>query len=155
MFKQFDFNDLFVLDLANNHQGKVEHGKKIIRAMAETVRRHGVRAGIKFQFRQLDTFIHAAHRSDSDNKHIQRFLSTRLSREQYQELLDEVRAQEWLHKLEFWYTPGDEVPASLSHAHRFGVFVATAPDRETLEERVEWVYRPIRIETEPLVERAA
>jgi len=67
----------------------------------------------------------------------------------------EVRAQDWLEKLEFWYAPGDEVPASLSHAHRFGVFVATAPDRETLAERIDWVYRTIRIETEPLVARAA
>jgi biotin carboxylase len=68
---------------------------------------------------------------------------------------DEVRAEEWIEKLEFWYTPGDEVPESLSHAHRFGVFVATAPDRETLEERVEWVYRTIRIETDSVVARTA
>ena len=96
MDKQFDFNDLFVLDLANNHQGSVEHGKKIIRAMAKAVRRPGARAGIKFQFRQLDTFIHVTHRSDSDNKHIPRFLSTRLLHKQFQDLLDEVRAQELL-----------------------------------------------------------
>lgn len=69
--------------------------------------------------------------------------------------VDEVRAQEWIEKLELWYEPGDEVPASLSHAHRFGVFVATAPDRATLEERVDWVYRTIRIETEPLLARTA
>ncbi len=63
---------------------------------------------------------------------------------------DEVRSWEWLHKLEFWYHPGDEVPPSLSHAHRFGVFVVTALDREELEGRVGKVYQTIRIITEPL-----
>jgi hypothetical protein len=29
--KKFDFKDLFVLDLANNHQGSVPHGTQIIR----------------------------------------------------------------------------------------------------------------------------
>ena len=29
--EKFNFNNLFVLDLANNHQGSVEHGLKIIK----------------------------------------------------------------------------------------------------------------------------
>ena len=61
--------------------------------------------------------------------------------------VDEVRAQPWVEKLELWYEPGDEVPASLSHAHRFGVFLVTAEDRATAQERVDWVYETIRIET--------
>ena len=56
--QDFNFHDLFILDLANNHQGSVEHGLGIIQSMAEVVNRHQVRAAIKFQFRQLDTFIH-------------------------------------------------------------------------------------------------
>ena len=32
---KFGFEDLFVLDLANNHQGSVPHGSAIIRACAE------------------------------------------------------------------------------------------------------------------------
>ena len=28
--KKFNFKDIFVLDLANNHQGSVSHAKKII-----------------------------------------------------------------------------------------------------------------------------
>lgn len=93
MYSDFDFNDLFVLDLANNHQGDVEHGLAITRGAAAAVRKHGVRAGIKFQFRELDTFIHPAHRDATDNKHIPRFLSTRLAKEQYARLLEEVRHQ--------------------------------------------------------------
>jgi N-acetylneuraminate synthase len=90
---QFSFEDLFVLDLANNHQGSVEHGLKIITEMGEVVRKHEVRAGLKFQFRQLDSFIHPAHRTASVNKHIPRFLSTELKRPDYAKLLDAIRKQ--------------------------------------------------------------
>lgn len=93
MNEGFDFRNLFILDLANNHQGSVDHGLKIIRGVGKVVRDRGVRAALKFQFRQLDTFIHPGHRGNSDNKHIPRFLSTRLSREQFQTLLDAVREE--------------------------------------------------------------
>lgn len=93
---RFDFRDLFVLDMANNHQGSVEHGLNIIRAVAEPVHRHGIRAGVKFQFRQLASFVHPSHREGSDNKHIPRFLSTELKRPDYEKLLAEVRANDML-----------------------------------------------------------
>jgi N-acetylneuraminate synthase len=89
----FNFRDLFVLDLANNHQGSVEHGKNIIQQCAETAKRHGVRAAIKFQFRDLDTFVHVDHLQGSTNKHVPRFLSTRLQWSQFRELREEVRRQ--------------------------------------------------------------
>ncbi|MBT6428745.1 MAG: cupin domain-containing protein, partial [Rhodospirillaceae bacterium] len=92
----FDFRDLFVLDLANNHQGDVEHGKTIIRQMADVVHKRGAKAAVKFQFRQLDTFVHPDHREGSDNKHIPRFLSTELKRPAYEEMLAEVRKQDLL-----------------------------------------------------------
>ena len=90
METEFDFRDLFVLDLANNHQGSVEHGKKIIRAMSEVCTKHGVRAAVKFQFRQLDTFIHPDHQQGSDLQYIQRFQSTRMERANFEAMLDEI-----------------------------------------------------------------
>ena len=93
---RFDFRDLFVLDMANNHQGSVEHGLNIVRAVAEPVRRHAIRAGVKFQFRQLASFVHPSHREGSDNKHIPRVLSTELKRPDYEKLLKEVRANDML-----------------------------------------------------------
>lgn len=68
--------------------------------------------------------------------------------------LDEVRGEEWLEKLELWYRPGDVVPPGRSHAHRFGVFVVVGPDRATVQERVDHVYRTVRIRTEPLRQAA-
>ncbi|MBX2834229.1 MAG: N-acetylneuraminate synthase family protein [Micavibrio sp.] len=90
---EFDFNNLFVLDLANNHQGNLEHGLNIIRAMGEQAKKHGVRAGLKFQFRQLDSFIHPAHQKGSTAKHIPRFLDTRMGANEYKELMKEIKAQ--------------------------------------------------------------
>ena len=89
----FNFEDLFVLDLANNHQGDLEHGLNIIRAMGEQAKKHNVRAGLKFQFRQLDTFIHPDHKKGSTAQHVPRFLDTRLEPKDYEKLLNEIRNQ--------------------------------------------------------------
>jgi sialic acid synthase SpsE len=70
MDQSFDFTDLFVLDLANNHQGDVKHATNLIRRHADAVKKSNIRAAIKFQFRQLDSFVHPAHKSDSNNKPI-------------------------------------------------------------------------------------
>ena len=89
--KLFNFENLFVLDLANNHQGELSHGKNIINEMSHVVKKHDVRAAIKFQFRQLQTFIHPDHQLKSDQKHISRFKDTKLDIHQYKHLFDEVK----------------------------------------------------------------
>src|SRR5262245_13247791 len=105
----FDFRNLFVLDLANNHQGSVEHGLEVIRRHAEVVHKHGARAAIKFQFRELDSFVHPSHLRESNNKHIPRFLSTRLDRKAQEALFEEVKRQ----GLYTMCTPFDEASVSL------------------------------------------
>ena len=89
----FDFRDLFVFDLANNHQGSVAHALNIIRATGQVVRRHGVRGVFKFQFRHLDSLVHPTHRQNSDNKHIPRFLSTRLGWNEFRTLREAAQAE--------------------------------------------------------------
>lgn len=101
---EFDFCDLFVFDMANNHQGDVDHGLKIIREIAAVARKRSVKGVMKFQFRQLESFIHPEHREGSKAKHIDRFISTRLDRTQYQVLLDAVREE----KMYSMCTPFDE-----------------------------------------------
>lgn len=75
----FDFENLFVLDLANNHQGDISHAKNIINQLGNTLINKKVKRGIKFQFRNLETFIHPEKKDDKSNKNIHRFLSTELS----------------------------------------------------------------------------
>ena len=103
--KGFDFNNLFTFEMANNHQGSVTHGKRIINAMADLKDKFGIRAAIKFQFRDLDTFIHPDHLSDKENKHIPRFLSTRLSDVEFKELILEAKRR----GLITMCTPFDEI----------------------------------------------
>jgi sialic acid synthase SpsE/mannose-6-phosphate isomerase-like protein (cupin superfamily) len=87
----FLFDDLFILDIANNHQGDVDHGLEIIQSIGAVVKETGVNAAIKFQFRQLETFIHPDYLERTDIKHIPRFVSTRLDLTGYQKLLDKTR----------------------------------------------------------------
>jgi len=89
--KNFDFDNLFVLDLANNHQGNLKHGLKVIKECSKMVHKHNIRAAIKFQFRQYETFIHPDHKKNSNNKHIPRFLSTELKKEEWQTLFNAVK----------------------------------------------------------------
>ena len=107
--EKFDFNDLFTLELANNHQGSLSHGLAIIRRHAEMIKKHGVRGAIKFQFRDLPTFIHPQSINDNSNKHIPRFLSTSLSREDFKTLTEAARKE----GLVTMATPFDEVSVDL------------------------------------------
>ena len=70
IMKDFDFTNIFIYDMANNHQGDENHALKIIQAMGEVTRDTGVRGALKFQFRQIDTFIHPAFKERTDVKHI-------------------------------------------------------------------------------------
>ncbi|MBI2627900.1 MAG: N-acetylneuraminate synthase family protein [Candidatus Niyogibacteria bacterium] len=101
--------------MANNHQGSIKHGLRIIREMAKVAKVAGVRAAIKLQFRDLDSFIHPKHKECSDNKHIPRFLATRLSEEEFGALVNEIKRQ----RLISMATPFDEL--SVDMAERLGV----------------------------------
>ncbi len=91
MNHKFDFRDLFIYDMANNHQGSLEHGLKIIDEVAAVSNEAGVRGALKFQFRQLDSFIHPDFKGDASLPHIPRFLSTRLSQNDFKQMTVRVR----------------------------------------------------------------
>ena len=67
--KNKKFNNLFILDLANNHQGDIQHAKVIISKFSETIKKFSLNATIKYQFRQLETFIHSEFEKYKFNKH--------------------------------------------------------------------------------------
>jgi len=91
--KRFNFKNLFILDLANNHQGRREHALDLITAHAKVVRKHKVHAALKFQFRDLDTFVHPSHHSASPNTQVRRFLETRLTPEDFLALSERAREE--------------------------------------------------------------
>ena len=58
------FDDLFIFEMANNHQGSLKHGLRIISEMAEITRRYKIHAAVKLQYRDLDTMIHQAYKNN-------------------------------------------------------------------------------------------
>jgi sialic acid synthase SpsE len=85
------FEDLFVLEMANNHWGSVERGLKIVSAFAQVVRFNNVRAAIKLQFRDIDTFIHKDFRNRKDIRYIGKTIDTRLAAESFATLVKAIR----------------------------------------------------------------
>ena len=96
--------DLFTFEMANNHQGQVEHGLKIIDHMAQITARTGIRSAVKFQYRHLDTFIHPDYKGRTDIKHIPRFEGTRLTDKEFVRMGRAVRKGGML----WMVTPFDE-----------------------------------------------
>lgn len=73
------FNNLFVFDMANNHMGDEQHGKRIIGDLHQVTKEFDFPCALKFQYRDLDTFIHPAYRDKHEFKYVKRFQETRLS----------------------------------------------------------------------------
>ena len=108
---------LVIFELANNHQGAVSHGKKIIEEMAKISKEFNLNAAVKFQYRQLNTFIHPEHRKNSNAKHINRFLSTELSQNDFLELVNHAKAN----SLKTVVTPFDEESVDIITKHKVDI----------------------------------
>src|SRR5699024_10008895 len=85
------FEDLFVLEVANNHWGKLDRGIKIITEYARLVRFNNVRGAIKLQFRDVDSFIHKNFRDREDIRYIKKELDTKMDNTEYAALVHAIR----------------------------------------------------------------
>jgi sialic acid synthase SpsE len=85
------FEDLFVLELASNHWGKLDRGLKIVNDYARVVHSTGVRAALKLQFRDVDTFIHKDFREGSDLRYVNKTLATKMPWANYRFLVEATR----------------------------------------------------------------
>ena len=85
------FDEMFVLEMANNHWGRVERGFRIISDFSRVVRYNGVRAAIKLQFRDVQSFIHHDYRDRSDVRYIKKTVDTQLSIEDFSTLVETIR----------------------------------------------------------------
>lgn len=84
------FENLFVLEMTNNHLGSLERGLKIVHDHARIVRFNNVRAAIKLQFRNVEGFIHKDFQKRTDIRYIKRVSETRLSKEDYATLVEAI-----------------------------------------------------------------
>lgn len=107
---------LFIFEMANNHQGSVEHGRRIIKEMRAVCGDFGeFDFAFKFQYRDLDTFIHPAYQDRFDVKNVKRFQETRLSWDQFRQLQEEAQNNGFLTIC----TPFDETSVEQIAAHQY------------------------------------
>ena len=139
------FEDLFVLELANNHWGKLDRGLKIIADYGQVVRFNGVRAALKLQFRDVDSFIHRDFRDRSDIRYIKKTLDTQMSWESYGQLLKATR--QW--NMISMATPFDEV--SVDKCFELGVQIIKIASSDIkdwfLMEKIATTRKPVVIST--------
>jgi len=83
--------DLFVLEMTNNHLGSLDRALRIVEQHARIVRFNNVRAAIKLQFRDVDQFIHKDFRARTDIRYIKRTQETNMSKEDYVVLVDAIK----------------------------------------------------------------
>ncbi len=88
--KEKIFQNLFVFDMANNHMGDVNHGIKIINELHKVTAPFDFQFAVKFQYRDLDTFIHPDYKDKFEFKYVKRFQETRLRDEDLLRLKQEV-----------------------------------------------------------------
>lgn len=108
---------LFIFEMANNHQGNVEHGVAIIKEFAKVCRDFPFDFAFKFQYRDLDSFIHPAFKNSQDVKQVKRFEDTRLSHEQFAALKKALDDAGFLSIC----TPFDEKSVDLIEEHQYSI----------------------------------
>jgi sialic acid synthase SpsE len=85
------FEDLFVLEMTNNHLGNLERALRIAEQHSRIVRFNNVRAAIKLQFRDVDSFVHKDFLSRTDIRYIRRVQETKMSKKDYETLVTAIK----------------------------------------------------------------
>ncbi len=137
------FDDLFVLELANNHWGSVARGLNIIQQFSSAVRFSNVRAAIKLQFRDVDAFVHKDFKARTDIRYVKKTLDTKLSVEEFSVLVKAIKRSGCLPMA----TPFDELSVELCEKFDFPIIKIASSDINDwpLIERVAHTRRPVII----------
>ena len=85
------FENLFVLELANNHWGSLERGLRIIRDFGTVSRYNNVKAAIKLQFRDVNGFIHPQFKGTDESRYIKKTEDTKLTRDDFAKMVAEIK----------------------------------------------------------------
>lgn len=83
---------LIIADLANNHNGDFNLAYQMINELSEIQKKYGFKIVPKFQYRNLDTYIHVDSKKNTNNKYVNRFESTRLEFHDFYELTKIARS---------------------------------------------------------------
>lgn len=139
------FHELFVLEMANNHWGNVNRGLRIISDFSQVVRFNNVRATIKLQFRDVDSFIHKDFRNRSDVRYIKKTLDTKLSKKDFGTLVQSVRDHGCLTSA----TPFDEASVDMCQEFDLDMIKLASSDINDwfLIERIAQTRKPVSFST--------
>ncbi len=145
MIDQDIFEELFVLEMANNHLGSLDRGLKIVQAFAQVVRFNNVRATIKLQFRDVDSFIHHSFVDRQDLRYIKKTVDTRLTDEDYATLVRAIRQAGFTATA----TPFDEHSVDLCVALGIPIIKVASSDLNDwiLIERIARTKKPVIVST--------
>lgn len=91
------FENLFVLEAANNHNGNMDKGLKIIEQHGQVCRQNNIKAAVKLQFRKMDSFVHPDFKGNerTDEKalnYIKKTEKKALTKEDYQILVNKIKS---------------------------------------------------------------
>lgn len=117
------FENLFVLEAANNHLGSLDRGLEIVRQYGAIVRHNKVKAAIKLQFRDVTNFINSEY-MDDDERYIAKTRSTALSKSEFLKLVTEIKSFGCLPMA----TPFDEVSVDLCQEFEFKLLKIASSD---------------------------
>lgn len=109
---------LFILEMANNHVGDIEHGLKIIKDFHQVTKKFDFNFAFKFQYRDIaGTFIHPDYKNRMDIKYVKRFSETKLSPTEFLTLKKEAEGLGYISIC----TPFDENSVDLIEKHDYSI----------------------------------
>jgi N-acetylneuraminate synthase len=139
------FEDLFILEMASNHQGNLQRGLEIVDKFSKVVRFNNIRAAIKLQFRDVDNFIHKDFLGREDIRYVKRVSDTKLTKAEFAKLVEAIKKSNCIPMS----TPFDE--KSVDWCVEFDmpiIKVASADNNDwTLLEKIATTRRPVIIST--------
>ncbi len=108
---------LFVLEMANNHMGDVNHGLRLIQQFYKITKKYPFKFGFKLQYRDLNTFIHKDLKNRKDIHYIKRFNDTKLSEKEFKQIIAQMRKCKFIPIC----TPFDENSVDKIEKHNFDI----------------------------------
>lgn len=139
------FEDLFVLEIANNHLGDVDRGLQIISTYAQVVRFNNVRASMKLQLRDVRNFIHKDFRERTDIRYIKKTLDTQLTFDGISRLVQAIRKASCISMA----TPFDEYSVDLCNELGIQILKLASSDINdwVLIEKIASTKKPVIVST--------
>lgn len=139
------FEDLFVLEMASNHQGNLERGLRIVSQFAKIARFNNVRTAIKLQFRDLDNFIHKDFIDRTDIRYVKRVSDTKLSKDEFAVLVEAIRGSGCIPMA----TPFDEKSVDLCVEFNMPIIKVASADNNDwmLLEKIAKTRKPVIVST--------